>query len=79
MINPTPYTVLEMLRKLPPKDRLKVISLALPEIERNLSAKPQPRKSLRGLWKDLRPSISAAEIDATREEMWKDFPREDVA
>ncbi|MCJ7583711.1 MAG: hypothetical protein MUO30_02940 [Anaerolineales bacterium] len=79
MINPTPYTVLEMLRKLPPKDRLKVISLALPEIERNLSAKPQPRKSLRGLWKDLRPFISAAEIDATREEMWKDFPREDVA
>jgi hypothetical protein len=79
MINPTPYTVLEMLRKLPPKERLMVISLALPEIERNLSAKPQPRKSLRGLWKDLRPSISAAEIDATREEMWKDFPREDVA
>jgi len=79
MINPTPHTVLEMLRKLPPKDRLMVISLALPEIERNLSAKPQPRKSLRGLWKDLRPSISAAEIDATREEMWKDFPREDVA
>lgn len=79
MINPTPYTVLEMLRKLPPKERLKVISLALPEIEMNLSTKPQPRKSLRGLWKDLRPSISAAEIDATREEMWKDFPREDIA
>jgi len=79
MINPTPYTVLEMLRKLPPKERLKVISLALPEIENNLSAKPQPRKSLRGLWKDLRPSISAAEIDTTRQEMWKDFPREDIA
>lgn len=78
MINPTPNIVLDMLRKLPPKERLKVISQALPEIEKNLSAKPQPRKSLHGLWKDLRPSISAAEIDAARKEMWKDFPREDM-
>jgi hypothetical protein len=58
---------------------LKVIALALPKIEKSLSAKPQTRKSLRGLWRDLRPSISAKEIDAARKEMWKDFPREDVA
>jgi len=45
----------------------------------SLSANPQPRKSLHGQWKDLRPSISAAEIDATREEMWKDLPHEDIA
>jgi len=79
MINPTPNKVLDILRKLPPKDRLWVISLALAELEKNLSAKPQPLKSLRGLWKDLRPSISAEEIDAARKEMWKDFPREDMA
>lgn len=79
MLTPTPNHVLEILRKLPPRERLKVISQALPEIEKSLSAKPKPRKSLRGLWKDLRPSISAEEIDAAREEMWKDFPREDIA
>ena len=79
MITPTPNNVLEMLRKLPPRERLKVISQALPEIERSLAGKPQKSQSLRGLWKDLRPAPSAKEIDEAREEMWKDFPREDVA
>jgi len=68
-----------MLRQLPPRERLKVISTALPEIEKILSAKPKSYKSLCGLWKDLRPSISADEIDAVRKEMWKDFPREGIA
>jgi hypothetical protein len=79
MITPTPNSVLEMLRKLPPRERLKVISQALPEIEQSLSEKPQPYHSLRGLWKDLRPAPSAKEIDEVRDEIWKDFPREDVA
>ncbi len=79
MITPTPNSVLEMLRKLPPHERLKVITQALPEIEKSLSGKSGSRKSLRGLWKDLRPSISAEEIDAARHEMWKEFPRVDLA
>ncbi len=65
-----------MLRKLPPRERLKVISLALPELEKSFEKKPRPRKSLRGLWKGLGPSISAKEIDSLRKEMWRDFPRE---
>jgi hypothetical protein len=79
MINPTPNSVLDMLRKLPPRERLKVITQALPEIEYSLVTTSKARKSLRGLWKDLRPSLSAAQIDAARKEMWKDFPREDIA
>lgn len=75
MINPTPNTVLEILRKLPPRERLKVITQALPEIEQSLADARKVYVSLRGLWKDLRPSISAKEIDAARKEMWKDFPR----
>lgn len=69
MITPTPNSVLEMLRKLSPRERLKVISQALPEIEQSLSEKPQTYHSLCGLWKDLRPSPSANEIDEAREEM----------
>jgi hypothetical protein len=68
MITPTPKSVLDMLRKLPPRERLKVISQALPEIEQRLAEKTRAYKSLRGLWKDLRPS-----------ELWKDFPRKDIA
>lgn len=78
MATPTPNSVLEMLRKLPPRERLKVISQALPEIEQSLAEKTKLPKSLRGLWKDLSPSVSAEEIDAVRRDTWKDFPREDT-
>jgi len=79
MVTPTPNYILALLRQLPPRERLKVISTALPEIEKTLSANPKSYKSLRGLWKDLCPSISVDEIDAMRKEMWKDFPREGIA
>jgi hypothetical protein len=78
MIAANPETVLKMLRQLPPSERLKVIYQALPEIEQSLSEKVSAYKSLRGLWKDLSPSISAKDIDDARREMWKDFPREDI-
>ena len=79
MIAPNTNHVLDMLRQLPPHERLKVISLALPEIEKSLNAKPKPIKSMRGLWKDLRPSVSAKDIDELRQEIWKDFPRDGIA
>lgn len=78
MITATPQDVLEMLRKLPPRERLKVIYQALPEIEQSLSENIRAYKSLRGLWKDLLPSVSEKDIDDARREMWKDFPREDI-
>ena len=80
----TPETVLNMLRQLPPRDRLKVIALTLPEVERELPAEypkgeesRQPR-SLRGLWKDLGFDLSAEDIDQARQEAWANFPREDI-
>jgi len=74
----TPETVLTMLRRLPPRERLKVIAQALPETERDLWEQPRPLKSLRGLWKDLNFDISAEEIDQARREAWANFPREDL-
>jgi hypothetical protein len=78
MISATPQDVLKLLRQLPPRERLKVISQALPEIEQNLSENVRAYKSLCGLWKDLLPSVSEKDIDDARREMWKDFPREDI-
>jgi hypothetical protein len=70
--------VLEELRQLPPRERLRVIAQALPEVERELQ-EPAPRLlSLRGLWKDLDFDISAEEIDKVRREAWADFPRDDI-
>jgi hypothetical protein len=73
----TADTVLDLLRQLPPRDRLKVLVQALPEIEQELVAPPVPLESLRGLWKDLDFDITAEEIDKARREAWANFPRED--
>jgi len=70
--------VLDLLRQLPPRDRLKVLAQALPEIEQELSETPRPLRSLRGLWKDLDFDITAEEIDQARREAWASFPREDI-
>ena len=73
----TSDTVLNMLRQLSPRERLRVIAQALPEVERDLSEQARPLKSLRGLWKDLGFDISAEEINQARREAWANFPRED--
>lgn len=74
----TADAVLNLLRQLPPRERLKVIAQALPEVECDLSEQPRPLKSLRGLWKDPHFDISAEEIDQARREAWASFPREDI-
>ena len=74
----TANNVLDLLRQLPPRERLRVIAQALPETERDLSEPRRPLKSLRGLWKDLNFDLSAEEIDQSRREAWANFPREDI-
>lgn len=71
MSTSTPKSVLNMLRKLPLRERLKVITQALSEIEQDLAEKPRTYKSLRGLWKDLRPAVSKQDIDDARREIMK--------
>jgi hypothetical protein len=71
-------TILEALRKLPPYQRLKVVSKILPEIEQDLASEPRPLKSLKGLWSDLGAAPSADIIDQERLEAWKNFSREDI-
>jgi hypothetical protein len=70
--------VLEELRQLPPRERLRVIAQALPEVERELQEPASRPPSLRGLWKGLDFDISAEEIDEARREAWSDFPRGDI-
>ena len=74
----TPQDVLDMLRQLPPHDRLHVIVTALPEVERELSDRHQPLDSLRGLWKPFGPAPSSADIDDARRDAWANFPHDDV-
>ena len=74
----TADAVLDLLRQLPPRERLRVLAQALPEVEQELSGEPRPLRSLRGLWKDLDFDITAEDIDQVRREAWANFPREDI-
>jgi hypothetical protein len=81
-----PVTVemaVEVLRKLSPRDRLKVITIVLPEMENelpkeNIAQEHPKRESLRGLWKHLNFDITEEDIAEVRKEVWKNFPREDI-
>jgi hypothetical protein len=68
-------TVLTQAQQLSLLDKVRLVERLMSTLERDLQP-PQPRRSLLGLWSDVR--ISAEEIDAARHEMWDNFPREDI-
>lgn len=72
MVTPTSTDVLKMLRQLPPSEQLRIISLALPEIEKSLGKQVRTRKSLRGLWSST--GITPKDIAETRKG-WIRFDR----
>jgi hypothetical protein len=80
----TVESVLALMRRLPPRDRLRVIAAALPEAERDLPTEPKqqaakrPLRSLYGILQEYGPAPSAEEIDEARREAWANFPREDI-
>lgn len=59
---------LDVVRRLSPADKARLIEHVVPDIERELkAAQPVPRKSLRGLGRGL--DTTAEEIDEARREM----------
>jgi hypothetical protein len=71
--------VLQLAKQLTPIDKVRLIQQLTPDLERELSQiKPQPKKSLLGLCTDLGKAPSETEIDRTRNELWNNFPREDI-
>ncbi len=70
---------LEVVRRLSPVDKVRLIERIVPDIERELmTARSAPRRSLWGLCADLGPAPSAEEIEEARREAWERFPREDI-
>ncbi|MBE9035021.1 hypothetical protein [aff. Roholtiella sp. LEGE 12411] len=69
--------VLELIKQLSLIDKIRVIERIAPQIECELtSIQLKPRKSLRGLWRGS--NISELDIAQMREEVWENFPREDI-
>jgi hypothetical protein len=68
---------LELIKQLSLIDKIRLIERIAPQIERELtSIQLKPRKSLRGLWRGS--NISESDIAQMRQEVWANFPREDI-
>jgi hypothetical protein len=73
--------VLDLAKRLPPRQKLRLIEAIMPDLAEPLAEAEGKVKSLRslyGLWKDLGVDLSAEDIDAARRELWGTFPRDDV-
>ena len=68
------HQVLEKLRDLPPEKQQQVLDFVDFLKERNGGTKR--RRSLLGLWADLKIVISEEDIAQARREMWSSFPRD---
>lgn len=62
---------------LTPLEKVRLMEQVMATLEQDLAAaSQQPKRSLYGLWDGV--NLSAEEIDAARQEMWGEFPREDI-
>ena len=69
------HSLLEIVRSLPPDKQQELLEYA--ESLKVEEQSKKPLKSIKGLWADLGISLSAEEIDELRQDMWKNFPRDD--
>lgn len=68
---------LELIKQLSLIDKIRLIEQIAPQIERELTnIQSKPRKSLRGLWRGS--NVSESDIAQMRQQVWINFPREDV-
>ncbi len=69
--------IITQIATLSPLEKVRLVEQVMATLERDLSpTQPKPRRSLYGLWSDV--SVSADDIDVARQEMWGNFPREDI-
>ena len=70
--------VLTSAQQLSPSEKARLLEDISGALRRDL-AQPEtkkPKRSLLGLWEGV--SVSEADIDEARREMWGNFPREDI-
>jgi hypothetical protein len=67
-------SILEAVRTLPPEKQRELLEHA--NRLREDDSPRKPFKTVRGLWADLSVKLTAEEIEDSRREMWKNFPRD---
>lgn len=70
--------ILGMARQLSAADKARLVADIGAALRHELAASSaaKPTHSLLGLWEGI--SVSEADIDAARQDMWANFPREDI-
>lgn len=75
--------ILPLAKQLTPLEKVRLIEEVVPDLEASLEALSARRgrvslQSAYGICADLGPAPSSEDLDAIRQEMFKNFPREDV-
>ena len=68
--------ILEAVRALPRDKQYEILDLA--NRLRDPRSEKKPLRTIKGLWADLDIHLSAGDIDAVQDEMWANFPRNDL-
>lgn len=70
--------VLISVQQLSPSEKARLLEEISGALHRDLvqTETKKPKRSLLGLWEGV--SVSEADIDEARQEMWGNFPREDI-
>lgn len=63
-------------QQLSPPEKARLLAEISASLQHELRTSTQPKRSLLGIWEGL--DLSAEDIDAARDEMWGNFPREDI-
>ncbi len=74
--------VIKSARQLTPREKVQLIAQMIPDVEAMLAqvdVERQPLHSVYGLCRDLGPVPSADDIEEVRQDLFKDFPRTDIA
>ncbi len=69
-------TVYRLAMQLSRSERARLIAQIAPTLVEE--SEERPKKSSYGVLADLKLDISSEDIDQVRQEMWRDFPREDI-
>jgi uncharacterized protein YhdP len=78
---PTVDDLLLLIHRLPPAQQAQLfarLSAEIASLVQQMTQTPPPSRSLQGLWEHDHPPISAEDIAAARQDMWGDFPRDDI-
>jgi len=72
--------MVEMAKQLSPLEKIRLIERVVPDLEQYLQSTGKPRAltSAYGRLTDLGTAPSANDIDETRQEIFSEFPREDI-